>query len=221
MPKKSKSLYSPGTSKEAATSDRAVFEVYQAFMSGYVRRINEATLKVTIGGIRIGSAKQTRLAQINLKSRIITFSRFAIENVPERGRRYLVIHELAHVNEPSHNKRFWQLVERFEPDYRQVSQSLQVAFRRNVKKDQGGNRHLAGSLVDLGEPELLLSHGSSIRSIRSIHSVESNHQNSENWENAGNAALAGQIETFECLDDEFDMWDPPPHGTIYGGSDFE
>src|SRR5581483_10237636 len=89
-------------------------EVYQAFMAGYVRRINEATLNVTIGGVRIGSAKYSRLAQINLRTRIITFSRYAIENVPERGRRYLVIHELAHVKEASHNKRFWSLVERFE-----------------------------------------------------------------------------------------------------------
>src|SRR5437868_2022502 len=82
-------------------------QAYQAFMAGYVRRINEATLNVTVGGVRIGTAKYSRLAQINLQSRIITFSRFAIENVPERGRRYLVIHELAHVQEASHNNRFW------------------------------------------------------------------------------------------------------------------
>ena len=74
-------------------------EAYQSFMIGYVRRINAATLNVAIGGVRIGSAKYSRLAQINLKTRIITFSRYAIENVAERGRRYLVIHELAHVKE--------------------------------------------------------------------------------------------------------------------------
>src|SRR5437868_4929854 len=49
-------------------------EIYQNFMVGYVRRINEATLNVTIGGVRIGNAKYSRLAQINLRSRIITFS---------------------------------------------------------------------------------------------------------------------------------------------------
>jgi Protein of unknown function DUF45 len=107
--------------------------MYQAFMSGYVRRINQATFKVTIGGVRIGTAKYTRLAQINLKSRIITFSKYAIENVPERGRRYLVLHELAHVKEASHNKRFWDFVGKYEPDYRLIGRNLENAFKKNVK----------------------------------------------------------------------------------------
>lgn len=106
---------------------------YQSFMAAYVRRINEATLNVTIGGVRIGSAKYSRLAQINLQSRIITFSQFAIENVPERGRRYLVIHELAHVKEPSHNQRFWQIVARYEPDYKRINREIQTAFSKNVR----------------------------------------------------------------------------------------
>jgi len=115
--------------------DRATLEMYQSFMAGYVRRINESTFKVAIGGVRIGSAKYSRLAQINLKSRILTFSRYAIENVPERGRRYLVLHELAHVKEASHNRRFWQLVANYEPDYKQIGRSLELAFKQNVKEE--------------------------------------------------------------------------------------
>src|SRR5271156_1115188 len=111
-------------------------EMYQSFMEGYVRRINEATFNVTIGGVRIGSAKYSRLAQINLHSRIITFSRFAVENVPERGRRYLVLHELAHVKEANHNKRFWQHVELYEPNYKQISRELEAAFKHNVREEQ-------------------------------------------------------------------------------------
>lgn len=108
-------------------------DVYQAFMEGYVRRINEATLRVPISGIKIGTAKYSRLAQINLKSGIITFSRFAIENVPERGRRYLVIHELSHVKEASHNKRFWEIVGYYEPNYRKIGRALDLAFKKNVQ----------------------------------------------------------------------------------------
>ncbi|MBI4534072.1 MAG: M48 family metallopeptidase [Candidatus Melainabacteria bacterium] len=118
-----------------STTDRSVVEVYQAFMTGYTQRINRATFNVTIGGVKIGAAKYSRLAQINLANRIITFSRYAIENVPERGRRYLVIHELAHVKEPSHNKRFWELVGQYEPSYRQVGRALELAFQRNIKED--------------------------------------------------------------------------------------
>src|SRR5271168_250331 len=129
-----------------STFDRAKFEMYQAFMAGYVRRINQATFKVAIGGVRIGHAKYSRLAQINLKSRIITFSRYAIENVPERGRRYLVLHELAHVKESSHNNRFWGYVGQFEPDYRKIGQSLEHAFKRNVTDSQRGQKQ-SGQII--------------------------------------------------------------------------
>jgi hypothetical protein len=116
-------------------------EQYRAFMTGYVKRINESSFNVPIGGIRIGLAKYTRLAQINLNNRVITFSRYAIENVPERGRRYLVLHELAHVKEASHNKRFWELVARYEPDYKQIGKSLEKAFKQNVKGDQRASQN--------------------------------------------------------------------------------
>jgi hypothetical protein len=122
-------------SQDSFLEDRASFELYQAFMVGYVRRLNEATFNVTIGGVKIGSAKYSRLAQINLHSRIITFSRFAVENVSERGRRYLVLHELAHVHEASHDKRFWGFVEKYEPDYKTVGQELEQAFKRNVRAE--------------------------------------------------------------------------------------
>jgi predicted metal-dependent hydrolase len=117
----------------SSSSDKQLLEVYQAFMSDYVRSVNQTTLNVDIKGVRIGSAKYSRLAQINLESRIITFSRYAIENVPERARRYLVLHELAHVLEPSHNRLFWEIVSRHEPDYRQVGKVIQSAFAANVK----------------------------------------------------------------------------------------
>jgi hypothetical protein len=118
-------------------------EINQSFMAGYVRRINDATLRVAIGGVRIGNARYSRLAQINLRTRIITFSRYAIQNVPERGRRYLVIHELAHVLEPSHNKRFWAIVAQYEPNYKEVDKELTAIFNANVRAaEQAGDMRL-------------------------------------------------------------------------------
>ena len=191
-------------------------EVYQAFMVGYVRRINEATLNVQIGGIRIGSAKYSRLAQINLKSRIITFSRYAIENVPERGRRYLVIHELAHVKEPSHNSRFWEIVARHEPNYKQIGRALELAFKRNVKEDQ-----LQLSRVKLPNPlsgrlempKLLLNARVSGFQESSLHSdgyplvqTDFNPPVDEN-------------DSYECTEDEFGSWTSGDHGIVHGGSE--
>ena len=124
--------YSAGLDNDGTLS-RDTAKLYKSFMQSYVKRINDSTYRVPIEGIRIGSAKYSRLAQINLRTRIITFSRFAIENVPERGRRYLVLHELAHVLEASHNKTFWHLVGQFEPDYKDIGISLDQAFKQNVE----------------------------------------------------------------------------------------
>ncbi len=144
---------SPFGEDENALRNR--FEMYQAFMAGYVRRINQASFKVAIGGVRIGQAKYSRLAQINLRSRIITFSRYAIENVPERGRRYLVLHELAHIKEASHNNRFWNYVGQYEPDYKQIGRKLETAFKRNVNSSERGLNNPGLLAPYFGETEKL------------------------------------------------------------------
>lgn len=187
-----------------ATGERDMLKMYQAFMAGYVRRINAATFNVTIGGVRIGSAKYSRLAQINLKSRIITFSRFAVENVPERGRRYLVLHELAHVKEAYHNQRFWNFVGLYEPNHNQVGRALDLAFRRNVqdehKKQKKSNQ---GSLFQKQELKLMNSD-----SIDDLIQPNFSHEG-EDSENLG------------CLEDDFSFSDAEDDGIIYGGSEDE
>lgn len=198
----------------AAIGDRAVLEMYQAFMAGYVKRINDATFGVTIGGVKIGSAKYTRLAQINLRSRVITFSRFAVENVPERGRRYLVLHELAHVKEYNHNQKFWGHVERFEPDYRQVGKSLQSAFTKNVREDQQKRVYeLLKNPVD-GQIETAAKIlGARLMNNKTVESLLLTSQSSEE------AIDEDSGESYECMEDEFSMWDESAVGTINGGSD--
>jgi hypothetical protein len=186
-------------------------EKCRAFMEGYVARINAATFNVTIGGVRIGKAKRSRLAQINLKSRIITFSRYAIENVPERGRRYLVIHELAHVKEPSHNKNFWQLVGTYEPDYKRIEKDLEDSFRLNVKSS-GRRRHVLGVLGSAAEkmPSKIIAPGA----------VEPNVIREQMADAAPSLDFepVPASEDFSCFD-EVDLFDDLQSG-IACGSDF-
>lgn len=191
---------------------RSSLEVYQAFMTGYVRRINEATLDVTIGGVRIGSAKYSRLAQINLKSRVITFSRYAIENVPERGRRYLVIHELAHVKEPSHNRNFWQIVEQYEPNYKAMGRALELAFKRNVKEAQLAQTNLKVQNPLSGrmeQPKLLM--------LPNLSTVDP----SQLFDPLAAGSSADGEDEFLCLEDEFGDWPDSQAGIIHGGSDLD
>jgi hypothetical protein len=198
----------------SAGLDNSTLEMYQSFMTGYVRRLNEATFNVTLGGIRIGSAKYSRLAQINLKSRVITFSRYAIENVPERGRRYLVIHELAHVLEASHNKHFWDLVERFEPNYKSIGKQLDLAFKRNVREEQMNRApvQLPNSITGrLERPKLLLSNPL-------MNGIDAEHSQDFSVPNDGDAEKSVLIvdDEFDCLDFEFE--DEAQFGTVSGGS---
>lgn len=44
--------------------------------------------------------------------------------LPRRLIDYVVVHELAHVHEPSHSPAFWRRVERAMPDYRERREEL-------------------------------------------------------------------------------------------------
>lgn len=214
MPKKIIKQVGNDSDAYAALGDRAVLDMYQAFMAGYVNRINDATFGVTIGGVRIGSAKHTRLAQINLRSRVITFSRFAVENVPERGRRYLVLHELAHVKEFNHNQKFWAHVERYEPDYRAVGKALQSAFSKNVREEQ--HKRVLELLKNPVDGQIETSAKILGARLMNQKSIESLLLTNQVQEEAGDEDSG---ESYECMEDEFSMWDDSHMGTINGGSD--
>lgn len=213
-----KSIKSVGLENDeyGAVGDRALLEMYRAFMDGYVKRINDATFNVTIGGVRVGSAKYTRLAQINLRSRVITFSRFAIENVPERGRRYLVLHELAHVKEANHNKNFWEHVGRYEPNYREVREELGRAFTMNIRKNR--QKRIEEMLRKSGD-------GSFENSAKLLGSHLMNNKSIESLLLANETAIAAEEAdldlNFGCTDDETTWEEDSWQGTMNGGSEDE
>lgn len=47
-----------------------------------------------------------------------------ISMMPDNVKRYLIIHELAHIDHMNHSNAFWERVSKFEPDYKRIRQEL-------------------------------------------------------------------------------------------------
>ena len=109
-----------------------------------VERINQQTVQVHVTGVRLGKAKRSRLAQANCRTGVLTFSRYAVNGLPPRVLRYLILHELAHLKIPDHSPRFWALVSRFEPEWRQLRRLAQVHFERAISAPDESTRSVSG-----------------------------------------------------------------------------
>ncbi|MFM7468970.1 MAG: M48 family metallopeptidase [Vampirovibrionales bacterium] len=100
-------------------------------LEAWVQGINHQTLAHPhYRGLRLGHAKKTRIAQMNVTTGIMTLSRYALPQtgIPEPLLHYLVIHELCHLVHPNHSPAFWHLVQRYCPNYKQASQALKAFF---------------------------------------------------------------------------------------------
>ncbi|MEB3236270.1 MAG: M48 family metallopeptidase [Candidatus Sericytochromatia bacterium] len=102
----------------------------EASLSRLVREINQRTLNVPLKGVRLGKARRTRLAQANVRTGILTFSRHAIDGLCDEALTYLVVHELAHLQVPDHSSAFWNLVAAHVPDWRHWRRVAQGHFER-------------------------------------------------------------------------------------------
>lgn len=71
---------------------------------------------ITYTGVKITSAK-SRFGSCNSRGGI-AYS-FRLMQFPEQVIDYVVVHELAHRKEMNHSRRFYDIVARYLPDYRQ------------------------------------------------------------------------------------------------------
>ena len=65
---------------------------------------------------------KTRFGSCSSKGNI-SFS-YRLMMYPEPAREYVVVHELAHLVEMNHSKRFYAIVERYLPDYKERKKQL-------------------------------------------------------------------------------------------------
>jgi hypothetical protein len=103
-----------------------------AELQTYVKQLNVETFQAPLKGVRMGRSKISHLAQVNLRTGVMTVSRYCLgQAIPAEAFRYLILHELAHFQEANHSKRFWALVAHYCPDYKRQRQLMRLYFQKS------------------------------------------------------------------------------------------
>lgn len=79
-------------------------------------------MDVTPNGIKITSA-QKRWGSCN-SNKSICFS-YRLAFVSDRCKRYVVIHELSHLKQLNHSQKFYDIVKKYMPDYKEAEKELE------------------------------------------------------------------------------------------------
>lgn len=114
-------VLSERTNVESLTSDELIKKVKHFYKKKAKRVITAKVtefsqlMDISVNNVRITSAK-TRWGSCSSKGNV-NFSWYLIM-APEEQVDYVIIHELAHIKQMNHSKRFWNIVEKYLPDYK-------------------------------------------------------------------------------------------------------
>lgn len=91
-------------------------EIVEKYVNELVKQTGLVPNKITIKQIKYawGSCSNKKNITINLE--LIKYSEQAI--------RYVILHEFCHIKYMNHSKYFWNLVEKYMPDYKQVKKEF-------------------------------------------------------------------------------------------------
>jgi len=95
---------------------RQLLEILDSYLSIYERKMQAPINRVYIKNQKTRWASYTPKHNINFNIKLAALPKNIIE--------YIVIHELAHTIERGHNKKFWYIVRKFCPDYKEIKQEL-------------------------------------------------------------------------------------------------
>lgn len=95
---------------------RKLLEILDSYLSIYKIKMHTSINKVYIKNQKTRWASHTPKHNLNFNIKLAALPKSVIE--------YIVIHELAHTIEPRHNRKFWYIVRKFCPDYKERKQKL-------------------------------------------------------------------------------------------------
>ncbi len=118
--------------KRAAITEEGVFvksikDIKKLFVScfakAFVLRVEEISLRTGLkcNGIAIKSYKSRWGCCDGSNNLAFNYKLFML---PDRIQYYIIVHELCHTVQHNHSEKFWRLVERFVPDYKQLKKGL-------------------------------------------------------------------------------------------------
>jgi UTP pyrophosphatase len=116
----------------AVRTDRALYDYVQAMKGEYLRNAPPLA-RVAFDGklqeLRNALGTHTRISRVQggrLKAKREIHVAAVFKAMPEEFLRMIVVHELAHLKEPEHDKAFYQLCCHMEPAYHQLEFDLRV-----------------------------------------------------------------------------------------------
>ena len=98
------------TKEEILNLKKQTQEIITPIIELYSKKMDVSPL-----GVSINSAK-TRFGSCSSKKKLNFSCRLALYPLP--AIEYVCVHELAHLYEMNHSKKFWQIVEKYLPDYK-------------------------------------------------------------------------------------------------------
>ncbi len=104
-------------------TDKEISELKKAAREYIPKRLSEysAIMNLKPSGVKITSAR-TRFGSCSGKNSLC-FS-YLLMQKPKEAVDYVIVHELAHIKHKNHGKRFYALVEKYMPDYRERNKLL-------------------------------------------------------------------------------------------------
>ena len=116
----------------AVRTDKALYDYVQAMTGDYLRNAPPLA-RVAFDGklqeLRNALGTHTRISRVQggrLKAKREIHVAAVFKAMPEEFLRMIVVHELAHLKEPEHDKAFYQLCCHMEPAYHQLEFDLRV-----------------------------------------------------------------------------------------------
>lgn len=116
----------------AVRTDKALYDYVQELRGEYLRNAGQLSKvafdgKLQVVGQALGMhTRMSRVQGTKLKAKREIRVALVFREMPAEFLRMIVVHELAHLKEPEHDKAFYQLCRHMEPEYHQLEFDLRA-----------------------------------------------------------------------------------------------